>query len=427
MSDLIAFLAAALAAMIAVAVVRTRRRRLGASAGVVVGCLLLIGSLLGGLALLSEHDAPAPLSGAIGLLPPPPVLPHPGRGFAVAVATEANGCANPVTVKVVVAGTGEYWADYRAETKGLATGRFPFVLVLPGGVTGAVRTGLASVSTALTNPVAAEFGYGNQIRTDSTLLERDRTLITGVVTDWPTSLLPILVTFHANWLSGRGLSTCYLRLPALSGSQTATSVVAAVGGCAQIDAAYRGHPCVSTTAVGSTPYVGALLLSHGALIVTVRSGEVTPDLSVPPPLSLIYGDEAWTCSGQPDTVGRLPGRAGAAVPDVVAGRGGGAFSLGAITGTAGGTCRTIAVISENSATYLRDLVILLIGAAMGLGLTLVVQSLIDLFSTRGASDDGSGGPPAGPSGDPGDPATRSRPEHSQPQVTVTRAKDEESG
>ena len=73
---------------------------------------------------------------------------------------------------------------------------------------------------------------------------------------------------------------------------------------------------------------------------------------------------------------------GARVPDVVQGVGGGAFSVATIERTAGGTCRAVAVITENSAAWSRDLLILILGAIVGLGLTMLVQGATDAFDRR---------------------------------------------
>jgi hypothetical protein len=379
------FVVGAVAAVVAVATLRARRVRTAARVTVLVGCGLLLVSLVVGLLLLPERDAPAPLPGAIGILPPPPVLPHAGRGFALALATQVDGCANPVAVRMVTAGTSEYWSDYLAATRSSTRGAFPFVLVLPGEVMGNLRVGLASRATNITDPVDAQFGHASEIQIERTQRDIGRTIVTGRVTDWPSTLLPLVVTFNANWLSPRGLSTCYLRLPRLSGAQTATSVVDAVGGCSQINADYRNRPCKPLVTSGATPYVGALVVSHGTSIVTVRSGEVSPDMSAPPPSSVVDGNATWTCTATPDTIGRFSDRPGASVPDVVGGRGGGAaYSLRAIEGTAGGTCRAVAVITEDSAAYSRDLLILVIGAVMGLGLTLVVQAITEMLASRGS-------------------------------------------
>lgn len=364
-------------AFVIVAVVR--RRRVPGVTGL-VGVFLLIASLGIGLSILPERPVPEGLASAIGVLPPPPDLPRDGRGFAVALATNVANCSNPVRVKVVAAGTSEYWADYHVKRKGSSSGSLKFVLVLPSGITGSVQVGLASSPTAITDPVDARFGHASDFRLDSIARRADETVVTGAVMNWPTTLLPLLAVFRANWLTPRGVSTCYLRLPPLSGSRTATAVTRALGGCMRINAAFGNHRVCSPKVVsGSAPYVRQLLLSYGESIVTAGAGDVASDLSVPPPATVVGGNKAWVCNGRPDTTGGFPTSAGSAVPDVLTGRGGGAaYSLSAIQGTAGGSCRAVAVITENSAAYSRDLIILVLGAVIGLGITLLVQASIDL-------------------------------------------------
>jgi hypothetical protein len=389
MSTLTMFLVGAVAAMMAAAILGVRRRKRVPAVTGVIGCLLLLGSLIAGLVLLPERNTPAGLHDAVGVLPPPPELPTGGRGFAVALATQVDSCTNPVTVTLVAGGTSEYWSDYRGRNGNTTTGWYSFVVVLPEDVTGILEVGLAGQPTDISNPVGASVRSDNALRLVSPVrVVGGRTVLEGRVDNWPMTLLPLLVKFEADWLTPRGLSTCYLRLPSLSGQPTATAVAAAVGGCGQINADFRGHPCNSLVRASGQPYVGGLLLSYGESIVTVRSGEVSPDLSVPPPPAVNDGHAACTCRGAPDTAGEFPDRAGRSVPDVVAGTSGGAaYSLKAIEGANGsGGCRSIAVITEDSAAYSRDLLILIIGATTGLGLTLIVQAAVDMVSPRGASD-----------------------------------------
>lgn len=357
----------------------------GSQATVIIGDALLIGGFVIGLVVLPQRDAPSPLPDAVGVLAPPPVLPAPGRGFAVGLATQVNGCSNPVTVTLVAAGTGEYWSDYRNESARRA-GYFPFMLVLPDDVKEVLDVGLASPQTAVTNPISATVGFRNKIHVDPPQYGPNRSLVTGTVTDWPSTLLSLIVRFQANWIAPRGVSSCYLDLPSVSGQRTASAVVAAAGGCKPINITYPSHPCHPKTTAGGIPYVGPLIVTHGTSIVTVASGDVSPELSLPPPQSLIDGKPAWTCAGRPDVVRRsFPKHAGTAVPDAVSGDGGAAYSILAITGTAGSYCRAVVVITENSAAYARDLWILAIGTLITLGITLLVETAVDAVARHGGA------------------------------------------
>jgi hypothetical protein len=121
------------------------------------------------------------------------------------------------------------------------------------------------------------------------------------------------------------------------------------------------------------------MASYGTSIVAVKSGEVSPSLSEPPPTQVVNGDEAWTCTSNEATVGPFPRRLNAPVPDSVKGSDVTAFSLSAIENAAG-SCRAVVAIDEGSASYSRDLLILVVGAVIGLGLTFAVEAVLDKFA-----------------------------------------------
>jgi hypothetical protein len=229
------------------------------------------------------------------------------------------------------------------------------------------QAGVAAQGAEIEDPASARFGaqpagpaiphwqaYANA------RYDRNATVVVLRLRDLPQSLQPILVTFTANWLRPRGLSSCYLELPSLTGTRTATAVAQALHGCRLIDAQYPRTPgaCTrGTPTAGGIPFVPGLVTARGLSVITVASGEVDPDESTPVPSTNVNGRYAW---GRGTT-------------------GGAAYSLQAIDDTVNGDCSAVAVVSENASAYSRDLVILLIGAVMGLGLTLVVQAVIDWF------------------------------------------------
>jgi hypothetical protein len=385
MSELTIFLVGALTAATAAAAGYARRRRKAPIVRAAVGLGLVGASLVVGVVFLAERDIPRPLSGAIGVMPAKPLLPTDKRGFAVALATRVDSCSNPVTATLVAAGTAEYWSDYRATVRGATheSSELPFLIVLPQGVTGRPIVGLASAGADIEDPFNARFATTSDIQW-KVIPIREGTAIEGTVVDWPITLRPLMVQFRANWLEPRGLSSCYVRVPALAGTGTAAALVEALGtDCRQINKLFstaKAAACQTTTQAGGIPYVAGFMPSYGTSIVAASSGDVSPSLSEPPPTQVVDGDEAWTCTSNEATIGPFPRHPHAPVPDSVRGGNGSgdvtAFSLSAIANAAG-SCKAVVAIDEGSASYSRDLLILVVGGVIGLGLTFVVDAVLE--------------------------------------------------
>jgi hypothetical protein len=392
MNELTIFLVGAIAAATAGAVGYARRRDNSPIVRASVGFGLVGASLIVGVVFLAQRDIPPPLSGGIGVMPAKPVLPSDKRGLAVALATRVDSCSNPVTATLVAAGTAEYWSDYRAIVRPTTNEsvRLPFLIVLPKGVTGRPSVGLAANGTDIEDPFDARFATTADIQWKVVSI-REGTAIRGTVTDWPITLRPLMVRFRANWLEPRGLSSCYVRVPALTGTSTAGSLVEALGNdCRQVNQLFptaKEPACQTKIQAGRVPYVAGFMPTYGTSIVAVTSGEVSPSLSEPPPTKVVNGDQAWTCTSNEETVGPFPRRRDAPVPDSVNGSEVTAFSLSAIENAAG-SCRAVVAIDEGSASYSRDLLILVVGAVIGLGLTFAVEAVFAKFAPDKPRGDG---------------------------------------
>jgi hypothetical protein len=264
------------------------------------------------------------------------------------------------------------------------------LIVLPPGVTGRPSVGLAAAGADIEDPFDARFATTTDIQW-KVMSIREGTAIEGTVTDWPITLRPLMVRFRANWLEPRGLSSCYVRVPALTGTSTAAELVKALGrDCRQVNQLFptaKQPACQTKIQAGRIPYVAGFMPTYGTSIVAVKSGEVSPSLSEPPPTQVVNGDQAWTCTSNEETVGPFPRRRNAPVPDSVDGSDVTAFSLSAIENAAG-SCRAVVAIDEGSASYSRDLLILVVGAVIGLGLTFGVEAVLDKFAPGKPRRDG---------------------------------------
>ncbi len=383
MSETAILLTGAVGVLIATLVLRPTRHKHASLITVLVGLVLTLAGIAAGLLLLPVDDAPTASIGAVGFVPPAPA--RPGRGFAIGFGLTVNGCSNPVRVSVVAAGTRDYWIDHPPRRTDPAWSSF--TLILPGVGLRNLHVGLSTNAGNLTTPTQAGISptLAPYINTNPPTHKDGATVISGRVAYWQETLQPIVATFRASWLMSRGLSTCYLRLPDLSGTPTVIAAEAAVTG-----RQLREYGVAPRTVVrsGSTTgsYTPGLEITHGTTMVAVTSGEVMSDSSLPPPSALSYGDPAWTCQSLAASAATLPshGKRGD-LPDILLGeRGTGAgFSEQVIERAAAGDCRAVAAIGENSAAYSRDLVLLAVGAVTSLGITLLVQKLLDWLDTTG--------------------------------------------
>ena len=374
MSDPGILLVAVVSVVMALLVLRSTRHHRGGSIPVLVGLTLSVSGVAAGLLLLPIHDAPSGSLKAIGFVPPAKA--RPGRGFAIGVAVRVEGCSNPVSVSVVAAGTRDYWTDHKNGPLWS-----PFSLVLPGTDLRDLRVGLANAATDLTTPADTTLSsrYARLVKIDPPRRSGGLTVVSGRVAYWQQTLQPLAATFRAPWLVRRGLSSCYLKLPPLSGALTVLSAEAALGpeGLRQYGLHIRGNVAVVHAEGVTGPYDPALEITHGTTTVTEARGEVLPDASLPAPTELVGGDPAWTCRSLAANTGSIERTRKGRLPAIVLGRTGAGFSEAVIEGAASGDCRGVAAIGQDSETYSRDLVLLGVGALTSLGITLIVQGLID--------------------------------------------------
>jgi hypothetical protein len=341
----------------------------------VAGGLLIVLSILAGAWLLPTKQQPTGEPPGIGVVPPAPS--RYADGFAVGMAITVHKCGEPVSVTVVANGTGDYWRDHPPP-------EFPFLthfqIALPGHVRTAI--GMTQEAGAIEEPADAVADPPSATRFfqagAQTYPTEDITVVSGTVKRWARHLNAIVATFKADWLKPRGLGTCYLQMPSLTGGRSVLAAQKARG------KATRGTPpagellTVSKETGWSAPYDPTVETVLGSTTVVVNNGDVLNEASRPGPDETTHGYATWVCETTPPTVHVINRLKDGALPSIVSGlnTGGGAYSKAYIKDTRGTDCDGIAVIVEASAGTKRDLLLLVLGALFSLGAAVLVDTLL---------------------------------------------------
>jgi hypothetical protein len=323
--------------------------------------LLFIGTMLA-LSLLPESHTGS-VAGAIGFLPPAKAR----SGFTLGVLARPHGCSNSVPVKFVVEGSNRYWEGPYWAVKSRRYASSPFVLVLPGSYSH-LLVGLGPMSSeALAVPVQAEMvespnrkGKHRSYEVDYEVAgpdrtHRDVTVITGHVHRWPVTRRALIVEAEARWITHRGIGNCNLELPALAGAASATALVQALT-CPQLNTRFAPNSCATPPVnAASTPGFVSLApwLETARGEAVVRGSNVSPEESDPQP-SVIRGSPEWTCvSGASSVQVSLE-----VAPNV----------------ESGGDCH--AVVAVVAFPWHRDLILVLLGAFVAVGVHMLFQGMI---------------------------------------------------
>jgi len=371
--------------------------------------------------VLEVRDPPASSIAKRGRIVPSfafvtPVMPRTGNGFAMTMAVRVRDCDQPVDVTLRIAGTAEFWGDQRrvrtllarrtvppATRRNLVLERdAPVIVSYFGAPLLNVHVGpaanLAEVEEDPPVPrrMPSKFAFARPSDLQPIAVGRGEGVVrAGILSNgqnqqlgyrfrnWIESRTPILVSFRSEWLTPRSPGSCYLRLPALVGSDTVDPAVRAEE--AAHLSRFSAPAGFQATNRARTEYGTTEVIAPGAL----RS-----DLSVPPPDD--YGNRGWTwacTSGErpkPATKGldlETPGFIGAS---------GGTFrypplprEAPVVPGVqhreqlaAKKSCASIAVVEEPSAEKSRNLRLLLVGAGLSLGLFLVFEEILSLVPRR---------------------------------------------
>ncbi|MGZ6669690.1 MAG: hypothetical protein ACXVH3_34000 [Solirubrobacteraceae bacterium] len=176
-----------------------------------------------------------------------------------------------------------------------------------------------------------------------------------------------------------------LLLSALAGDLAVLSAQRARG------SAHRGKKLEGgqTTLAVSSParnwvakYDRSLELVRGSTTVVTERGDVATGDSLPQPDTSVSGSPTWTCRTVRKSIGTVEHAREGPAPDFLSApheQATGALSERAITQGPAKDCSALAVIVQTGANRDRDLVLLLVGAAMSLGFALSVELVIELL------------------------------------------------
>ena len=346
--------------------------------------LLIAGPILIGVFALSQESPERKEPASVGFVPP--LGGKPGRGFTVGLVARLRSCEEPLDVTVVAAGTAEYWLDNAAALRG----RVAFQLALPG-VVGEVELRPGTTATDVVDPDTTELRRNDpplllpgDFRRTRTRRTGDLLIVGGTIRDWPKTLVPVIADFRADWIEERSLGTCFIHLPAIAGDLSILSAQRALGNARKVDSLIVGPNdlTVDSRDLGlGARYRPGLEVVYGSATVRVDNGSIDTDDSLPPPSESVNGNPTWTCMGRARSTKLLGDKpSGPAVEDedyVLLGPdplgSAGALSTPALRAGPAGDCSAVVAANEASSEWKRDLVLLLIGAVVSLGITILVE------------------------------------------------------
>lgn len=319
---------------------------------------------------------------SVAVIPSP--APKPDAGVAVGVLAEAADCGSDVGVTVVAQPTAEYWVANR-DASGVT-------FALPDARRGDVRFRLGQSASDVTSPqdvvgssqddAGAGAGKVRVVKTRYEGREHDLLVASLEVPRWKRTLAPVIASYSADWLEHRGLGSCWLRLPALTGDFTVLAAMRArdlaVPSGSDLQA-NRGDLEVSSRRVNAHAlYTAGYEAVHGSITVVAPEGEIGE--SLPGPSGSTNGSPTWACRPQPKAKVRSlrfspPSSRPLVISGTADGASPGAFSTKVIASAKAGNCSAVAALIESSAGWQRDLFMLVIGTLVGLGFTLLVDLL----------------------------------------------------
>jgi hypothetical protein len=320
---------------------------------------------------------------SLAVIPLP--APKQGAGVAVGMLAEVKDCGSDVDVTVVAEPTAEYWLAHRRANA--------VTFALPGVRDEDVRFRLGQSASDVTTPQDVVDRGSRGARADAAGIKvldtgyvgskRDLLVAKLEVPRWNRTLAPVIASYSADWLEHRGLGSCWLRLPALTGDLTVLAAQRARGYAFPLAGvrlpANQGNLRVSSTrADAQAVYARGLDAVHGSITVVSSAAEIGD--SLPGPSGSTNGSPTWTCQAQPKAdVHSLRSPPRSSTIAVLSGTGSrasaGAFSAKVIAAAKTGDCSAVAAVIESSAGWQRDLFMLVVGTLAGLGFTTLVDLL----------------------------------------------------
>jgi hypothetical protein len=355
-----------------------------------IAVALVVGPLVVGILTLSEESPERVEAASVGFVPPVPA--KPGRGFTIGVVARLDSCADPLDVTVVAAGTAEYWIDNAKQIEGVST----FRLALPNVVDGEVDLRTGTTATDVVDPDTTRLRRNDpplvtaeDLRLEPAQQVGELTVVGGAIRNWQATLAPVIADFRANWIEERGAGTCFIHLPAIAGDLSILSAQRALGEARPVGRliVQPNELTVDSRRLGiGAPYRPDLEVTYGSATVRIENGSIDTDESLPPPTESVNGNPTWTCFGRARSTRTLAEAAGRPSskqddyvllgPDPLGSAG--ALSTTALRAGPAGDCSAVVAANEGSAQWKRDLELLLIGALVSLGATILVEFALGL-------------------------------------------------
>lgn len=337
-----------------------------------IGCVL--GGLVGAWATLRSDPAPSRFERPAIEVEVDQVG-QTQRALFAAVEIEPAGCSGRQPVTLALVGSNEYWADLRRGYPRLTR----FEIVLPRAAD--------KVSVDLVDPAYGELPLvglrGTRSPRLSTRISREegRTTINGTVTGWERHRDAVRVSFEADWTRRRTLGTCWLEVPRLGDVRPARALPVRVRNRLADALVKRLGVRPKLTDLVFPDLLGESI-SRGRVTVQPTLGTLDSQASVRPPDSDSDAVPAWTCRPHDRSSGPVAlsdAHFGEAAPAEVARQGGvRSRSLSSLARSeVGQSCAAVAVLEGASASFARDLALLLIGAAVSIGLTVLLLERLD--------------------------------------------------
>lgn len=356
---------------------------------IILGAFLMAISVVVGLELLQVDDPPEdlPFESAPGIATS--LSPHPrvNRGFVAAMSVTVQSCDEPVDVRLVFAGTAEFFEDNDAALSGPTriTVAVPSPTLLDDH-----RVGLGAGYSTATSPATARYSPALTAAHFTTQGETAglATLgVNGVVRSWASHLAPVIVRFRADWLTDRGLGSCYLRLPAMAGDETVIGAQDGRGEAYRSEQAFVDANPDETRVLsndGLPPtlwvrYERHLAVAAAVTVVDAMSNEI---VAAEPQIRATSGRlPALVCVRRTLATGRLGNlEADVVRPSVDTGF---VIRAGAFAELArSADCSGTVTITEPGAGRWRDLVLLLTGAVFSLGAAIILEVVLDMYRRR---------------------------------------------
>ena len=367
---------------------------------------LVVGPLVVGVMALSQKSPRREEPASIGFVAPRPA--QPGRGFTLGLVARMKSCRKPLDVTVVAAGTAEYWVDNAAKLRGPVR----FTLALPRVIGGKVDLRPGTTATDVVDPDTTTLRRDDpplvsrrdfRIESSEQIGNDDLTVISGTIRNWPGTLVPVIADFRADWIEERGIGTCFIHLPAIAGDLSILSAQRALGKARDVSRLIVGPKdlTVDSRRLGiAARYRPGLEVTYGSATVRVENGSIDSNESLPSPTESVNGNPTWTCRGRARSVRALGETPVAGAPDaddyVLLGPdplgSAGALSTAALLAGPAGDCSAVVGANEASAQWKRDLVLLLVGALVSLGVTILVEFALGMRGKDEASGSQAGQP-----------------------------------